>query len=258
MKTTMEPKELFRVLDQYKTKKFQSVLHDLEKVHNTLKEDSLSKDEFDNAMHMLETLKTYKPRQFKDKIVTLYETLYVELEKYKISVLEIDQKENKVASVTIEEDTPVSLALKKALALKEERKEEEVTQIDRVYSRIDDIREAYNNLEKEYKLAYDTVGYCDKETSDLLHLFELVKLTEEEKDKYLKQLVLSRKTRREAKDYVDLVTPALQCLKDLNLLTRLNSAKSTANSRNKDRDKRVYSVRVLDELKPIFENNSIK
>lgn len=110
-----------------------------------------------------------------------------------------------------------------------------------------------NGVRTMNKRAYDEVGYHDKATNDLLHALELLD-DDSELVEYTKELRDTRKMRREAKDFLDVVNPVVtfvnrnpEAMKDLNKAiddTRINKEKQA---------NRTYTPRVKTEMEVALE-----
>lgn len=76
-----------------------------------------------------------------------------------------------------------------------------------VSRRLEDFLSFYDEAQRRYKEAYDSVNQCDKLTQDLLHKLELDDLTTSEKNRIATQLKYCRKDRRYWKDIVEELEP---------------------------------------------------
>ncbi len=107
-----------------------------------------------------------------------------------------------------------------------------------------------------YQSAYDMVGNEDKKSSDILHEFELKKLTASEKAKLGTQLQKNRKNRRYWKDITQVLLPIVDLLKENAVNTSLNKTKQMLGYLRKAEENledRYYIYRVLE-----VNNNDIK
>ena len=87
----------------------------------------------------------------------------------------------------------------------------------RISSKIESFLNFYDDIIKEYNIAFEQVNQCDKLTQDLLHKLELEKLPTGEKNKIATQLKYCRKDRRYWKDIVEETEPFVQLFVHLDI-----------------------------------------
>ena len=106
-------------------------------------------------------------------------------------------------------------------------------------------------LEKEPK-SYDIQfaadeSKIDKEIQDLLHKIEMEDCTEEESLRIIKRIKELRQERRTCKDYLSLVAPILEFLKDdanAKCLKTLANIAGRVNNKAKQMQNRIYFMRT--------------
>lgn len=80
--------------------------------------------------------------------------------------------------------------------------------------------EFLEEVPKAYAWSYEQVGEMDKATQDILHSFELDKMTASERSKLTTALIKTRKERRRHKDIVETLEPLILFLES-NIDTKL-------------------------------------
>lgn len=111
----------------------------------------------------------------------------------------------------------------------------------------------FNGISTMYRRAYDEVGYHDNATNDLLHALELLEDDEELVD-YTRQLRDTRKMRREAKDFQEVVSPMVNFMnRNRKVIKEFNEAVEEMRRAEKKQENRSYTPRVKTEMELAFE-----
>jgi hypothetical protein len=101
--------------------------------------------------------------------------------------------------------------------------------------------------------AEEEIELHNQSIQDILHVFELLELTEEELIEYGQQLTDIRKQRRIAKDFVDLSKPLCEfVMKNKSSIEDLKKLQGTLQKDMDAKEKRTYTPRRLYDLKGKF------